>query len=97
MVLYSGAASVGILKPVVGASATLQPVQTVKPSTPPAPLKPVVKALPVTAVYYPPTPPTPLSTEQRALPRPDSVPSLSWKTVGLFAAAGLGLYLIFHG
>jgi len=99
LTVLSGGASVGILKPVVGASATLTPAvtATVKPATPPAPLKPVVKAVPVLATVKPATPPTPAGEEQRALPRPDSVPSLSWKTVGLFAAAGLGAYLIFHG
>ena len=95
LTVLSGSASVGVLKPVVGASATLAPAQTVKPATPPAPLKPLVKtAAPV-------TPPTPAPTapggeEKRALPRPDSVPSLSWKTLGLFAAAGLAAYLAFR-
>lgn len=94
MVLASGTASVGILKPVVGASATLVPAVTVQRATPLAALKPVVKAFPVTGIVEPAARTT---EEQRALPRPESAPSLSWKTVGLLAAAGLGVYLIFHG
>lgn len=92
MVLASGTASVGILKPVVGASATLVPAVTVQRATPLAPLKPVV-----TTTVKPVAVPVTAGPEQRALPRPDSVPSLTWITVGLLAAAGLSAYLIFHG
>jgi len=34
--------------------------------------------------------------DARALPRPDSVPSLSWKTVAVFAAVGLAGYLAYR-
>lgn len=93
MTLWSGGASVGVLKPVVGASATLAPAQTVKTATPPAPLKPVVTQ---SKTVQPAAPSGPEGVEQRALPRPDSVPSLSWITVALFAAAGLAGYLAYR-
>jgi hypothetical protein len=102
IVLWTGGASVGVLKPTVGASATLAPAQTIKTAAPAAPLKPVITpskvpvTVPVTG-WAQPVPPPPEGVEQRALPRPDSVPSLSWITVGLLAAAGLAAYLLFHG
>ena len=104
LTVWSGGASVGILKPVVGASATLAPAVAVTGlyKGTPLPLAPKITpsklpgALGVTG-WEQRTPPAPEGAELRALPRPDSVPSLSWKTVGLFAAAGLAAYLIFHG
>jgi len=104
LTVLSGSASVGVLKPVVGASATLAPAQPVK-ATPAAVVKPAITESKIglaAASASPASSAASLATvqpaaEQRALPRPDSVPSLSWKTVALLAAAGLGAYLIFHG
>jgi len=94
MVYWSGGASVGILKPTVGASATLAPVIPVTGVyyKAPAPLQPVITpskvpgALGVTGWEQAIPPPPP----------PESVSSLSWITVGLLAAAGVAAYLIFH-
>ena len=93
LTLSYGTAPGGILKPVVGASATLG-AEPVKATASSAPLQPKITP---SKSLQPAAPSAPEGADKRALPRPDSVPALSWKTVGVFAAAGLVGYLLFGG
>jgi len=103
--MIAGSAYAGVKAASGSVSVTLAPVQTAKGIAPPAPLKPVVvksgdlkaaEAAKAAAAQKIAT-----GTEARVLPRPDWVPDLSWKTLGLFAgvAAGLGFlgYLLIRG
>jgi len=105
--MIAGSAYAGVKAASGSVSVTLAPVQTAKGIAPLAPLKPVVvksgdvRAAAAEAAKVAAAKKAATGTESRALPRPDWVPDLSWKTLGLFAgvAAGLGFlgYLLIRG